>query len=198
MVYRKTLKWNNPKLNEEVLDVFFKDRKTLQGDLFDTLKIENRKIVSAPEVGLPKKAIAIDASLVISKEKYVCLFNPKVLFIDQPQEFFQSCLTLPHFSAVVYRYPIIEISSDTSDGVKIFKLFDADAAEFQKALDFIGGKTLLSRVSNLKKKMYLNKISKQALRKKKLKLEKSKSKDNKIKILKKRNTNRMKRKAKKK
>ena len=196
MVYRKTLKWNNPKLKEEVSDVFFKDRKTLQGDLFDTLKIENRKIVSAPEVGLPKKAIAIDASLANSKEKYVCLFNPKVLFIDQPQEFFQSCLTLPHFSATVYRYPVIEISSDTSDGVKIFKLFDDDAAEFQKALDFMDGKTLLSRVSNLKKKMYLNKISKQALRKKKL--EKSKSKDNRIKILKKRKINRTKRKAKKK
>ena len=196
MVYRKTLKWNNPKLKEKVSDVFFKDRKTLQGDLFDTLKIENRKIVSAPEVGLPKKAIAIDASLANSKEKYVCLFNPKVLLIDQPQEFFQSCLTLPHFSATVYRYPVIEISSDTSDGVKIFKLFDDDAAEFQKALDFMDGKTLLSRVSNLKKKMYLNKISKQALRKKKL--EKSKSKDNRIKILKKRKINRTKRKAKKK
>ena len=144
MVYRKTLKWNNPKLKEEVSDVFFKDRKTLQGDLFDTLKIENRKIVSAPEVGLPKKAIAMDAaSLVISKEKYVCLFNPKVLFIDPPQEFFQSCLTLPHFYATVYRYPIVEISSDTSDGIKIFKLFDDDAAEFQKALDFMDGKTLL-------------------------------------------------------
>ncbi len=196
MVYRKTLKWNSPKLKENVTDVLFKDKKDLQIDLFDTLKVENRKIVSAPEVGLPKKAIAIDGTLLKSTEKYVCLFNPSVEFVDQPKEFFQTCLSLPGFSAFVKRFPSIKVSSESSDGYKVFKLYDDDAAEFQKSIDFIEGKSLLSKVSSLKKKMYLNKISKQALKKKKLEI--SKEKVSEKKSLKKRKANRMKRKARKK
>jgi len=196
MVYRKTLKWNKIDLNKKISKVQTKDRESLKIDLFDTLKIENRKVVSAPEVGLPFDAIAFCESILHEKDNLVCLFNPKFSFSDEQEDFSQTCHTLPGFRASIKRYSKVFIDSESSEGVKKIQLNGKTAAEFQKSIDFIYGKNLLSKVSNLKRKMYLDKFKKKII--KESKLGRDKERESKIKSLKKRKINRIKRKAKKK
>ena len=194
MVYRKTLKWNKLDLSKKIIEVQEQDKNSLQTDLFDTLKIENRKLVSAPEVGLPYNAIAFCSSLLGEKDNFVCLFNLDCSFSKGQEEFFQTCNTIPGLKASIKRYSKVCIKS--SNGERKLEITGNLAAEFQKSIDFLHGKNLLTHLSPLKRKMYLNKFKKRLL--KENKKGRDREREIELKSLKKRKINKAKRKAKKK
>ena len=75
--------------------------------------------------------------------------------------FEEGCLSLPGFTLDVERNEDISVEYKTPMGESVTAdLFGADAVIVQHEIDHLNGKTLLNRVSTLKRDIYLRKIKK--------------------------------------
>jgi len=174
--------WNDQRLKKEVSEVDDKDREAVELDLLDTLKVDNFDFLAAPQIGIPKKCLAINHEFLNDEriKRPICLYNPVLVTSKSQADFFQKCHSVPHFGSCIKRFCECFIKGESMLGEVELKFTGEKAAELQKAYDFFYNKSILSRVSNLKRKIYLKSISRSVIRKKRkkmLELEESKSQD---------------------
>ena len=160
--------WNDQRLKEEVLEVRECDKKLIDVDLLDTLKVDDCDFLAAPQIGILKRSLVINCR-VLDDEKFnqpICLHNPCLSLGKNELQFFQKCDSVPNFSSYVKRFDECVIKGESAMGEVELEFLGKEAAELQKAYDFLSNKSILSRVSSLKKCMYLKRIAKNAMKRK--------------------------------
>ena len=125
--------------------------------------------LAAPQVGLSKRMLVIDAETIAREEKlpiptqqYIKIINPEIIEVSKEtciKE--EGCLSLPTIYYNVERPEKIRIKYFTENGNEAF--IDADgllARCIEHEIDHLNGKIFIDYVGPLKRKLALNKLKK--------------------------------------
>ena len=146
---------------------FDKRLHTLIEDMMDTLEDSNGVGLAAPQVGVSKRIIVIDAEQYEEDGEYkrgnpMCLVNPEI--INKSEEmilFCEGCLSVPKQSADVERHYAVKVRYlDYNGKEQEIEAEDYLAVVLQHEIDHLDGILYIDRISRLKRNMLLKKLEK--------------------------------------
>ncbi|MDR1314895.1 MAG: peptide deformylase [Deltaproteobacteria bacterium] len=162
----KILKYPDPRLNEESLDVeeFGEDLKALAADMAETMISAPGVGLAAPQGGKLLRLIVVDRSDLEDEDREpepMVLVNPEIVRAEGSQIFKEGCLSVDDFQSEVTRYMEIEVEAQDLDG----NLFTVEAEGrmaviLQHEIDHLDGVLFLEHVSPLKRSMYTTSLLK--------------------------------------
>ena len=128
--------------------------------------------LAAPQVGRSIRLLVADWGTRVDDEgnalpsDLVALINPRLISGQGECSVEEGCLSIPEFTVEIPRMAHIIVEALDRNGEEIrLELDDFPAIVIQHEMDHLDGITLLSRVSPLRRKMYLKKRKKAAIRK---------------------------------
>jgi len=118
--------------------------------------------LAAPQVGVSKRIIVLDASRDKDARSPIKLVNPEIVCREGEVPSEEGCLSLPDFTAEIKRNETVTVRGLDENGNEVS--FDADgilAIIFQHEIDHLDGVLLVDRVSRLKRDIYRRKRKKE-------------------------------------
>ena len=118
--------------------------------------------LAAPQVGVGKRIIVLDASRGEDGRNPIKLANPRIVSCEGEVPSEEGCLSLPDFTADIKRNERVTVKGLDENGDEVS--FDADgilAIIFQHEIDHLDGVLLVDRVSRLKRDIYRRKRKKE-------------------------------------
>jgi peptide deformylase len=154
----------NPSLKKvsDAVDLNDSSLQSLIQDLFETLDASpNCTGVAAPQVGVLKRVIAIDASRNAKagpNHGRMALINPVIHWQSGEAIAREGCLSIPDFTANIKRATHIKFTAVLSDG----RTIDEETKDFEARLilhevDHLDGILFLDRVASLKTDVFRRK-----------------------------------------
>jgi peptide deformylase len=148
--------------------------RRLLDDLAETMYAAPGIGLAAPQVGVLERILvtAIPVRRGLSQEEdgddeagsraYLTeLINPEIIEKDGEVRFDEGCLSVPELTIPVDRYQRVVIRALDRQGEPFqFEAHDFYAVVFQHEMDHLDGKTLVDRLSKLKRAIYLKKLKK--------------------------------------
>ena len=175
MANRKILQWPDKKLNQKSSEASIDDLNIFQ-DLRDTFRVCGGYGLAAPQIGYQKRVIVVNEKLLSDGKLDECekiMINPEIVFKEEKYNFKEACFSVAGEQLEIERSNFIKFKFLDLNGNQIEK--DASgyyAACIQHEIDHLDGKFIIDRLSNLKKRMFLKKKKKIALREKREKYKK--------------------------
>ena len=118
--------------------------------------------LAAPQVGISKRIIVLDASRSENARNPIKLVNPEIVHREGEVPSEEGCLSLPDFTADIKRNETVTVTGLNENGDEV--TYDADgilAIIFQHEIDHLDGVLLIDRVSRLKRDIYRRKRKKE-------------------------------------
>lgn len=142
--------------------------RTLASDMLETMYADRGVGLAAPQIGLSKRIIVIDAEQKEDENGHhqkgnpMCLINPEIIYKSEETIFFcEGCLSVPGQSADVERHQKIKVRyQDISGLVKEIEAEDYLAVVLQHEIDHLDGILYIDHLSRLKRNMLLKKLEK--------------------------------------
>lgn len=174
MSFRKIIEWPDPRLSQvsEPIKDFKKEVESLVNDLEHTLRVKAGAGLAAPQIGVSKQALIIDASQFnfdnpeaslspLEDKNLWIILNPKLSNLEGSVKWEEGCLSIPWHIATVERKKSITLEYQTVSGEK--KKIDLGwpiAGAVQHECDHLWGKLILDRISSLKARRIKTSIQK--------------------------------------
>jgi peptide deformylase len=161
----KILEVPNPLLkqrSEPVEEITPEIQKTLD-DMLETMYQANGVGLAAPQVGILKRMLVIDAAGKDEEPNPVFVVNPEITKkSEELQECEEGCLSVPNQYAKVVRPAAITVEYLNKNGEKVVADLDGFmAVVFQHEIDHLDGILYVDHLSSLKRKMLLKKLEKE-------------------------------------
>ena len=164
------VEYPNPLLHEKSKPVTCIDddlRKTLD-DMLETMYADKGVGLAAPQVGLLKRMIVIDAEQQEDetgkhvKGKPMFIINPEIITASEETIIFcEGCLSVPGQKADVVRHQKITVRYQDKEGKqKTIEAEDYLAVILQHEIDHLDGILYIDHLSRLKRNMLLKKLQK--------------------------------------
>lgn len=160
----------DPILNQKCEPVFKIDDnlRNFLDDMLETMYADRGVGLAAPQVGVSKRFIVIDAEQKDDDEGHhqrgnpMFLINPEIIYKSEETIFFcEGCLSVPGQSADVERHQKIKVRyQDKSGLVKEIEAEDYLAVVLQHEIDHLDGVLYIDHLSRLKRNMLLKKLEK--------------------------------------
>lgn len=118
--------------------------------------------LAAPQVGVSKRIIVLDASRSENGRNPIRLVNPEIVCGEGAVSSEEGCLSLPDFTGEIKRNETVTVKGLDENGKEV--TFYADgvlAIIFQHEIDHLDGVLLVDRVSRLKRDIYRRKRKKE-------------------------------------
>lgn len=118
---------------------------TLLDDMIETLKSENGVGLAAPQVGVLRRVVVIDA-----KDEIMELINPEIISVEGELERIEGCLSSPGRYGVTVRPEKVTIKALDRNGVEY--TYEADgliAQAFCHEIDHLNGILFLDKVTRM-------------------------------------------------
>ena len=151
---------------EKVLKVDADIQKFLD-DMLETMYASKGVGLAAPQVGVSKRIIVIDAEQKEVDGEYkrgnpMCLVNPEIVYKSEETILFcEGCLSVPKQSADVERHYAIKVRYlDYNSKEQEIEAEDYLAVILQHEIDHLDGILYIDRISRLKRNMLLKKLEK--------------------------------------
>lgn len=162
MARRSILLYPHPVLKAlcEPIEALDDSTAALAQDLRDTLLSGPGVGLAAPQIGVARRAILVDArrSVKHTGQGEFLLFNPRVVASDGTQFFREGCLSVPDYTADIQRgYSILVEGLDERGEVVRVESEGYEAVVFQHEIDHLDGILFLDRVANVKKDLHRRK-----------------------------------------
>ena len=151
MAVRRILQYPHPNLRKKcgVVEEFSHDLRNFADDLLETMYASNGIGLSAPQVNMLQRIIAVDASP--NKQEPLVLINPVVTDARNPTVFEEGCLSFPGFYEKVKRPLEVEVSAFDVAGKPInIEAEGIKAICIQHECDHLDGKLFVDYLSKLK------------------------------------------------
>lgn len=168
MMKLKIIEVPNPilrQVSKEVKQVD-EDVKTTLADMLETMYKANGAGLAAPQVGLLKRMVVIDAARKGEEPAPYKMVNPKIVWhSDELQECQEGCLSIPNQYAPVQRFESVKVEYLDENGKSC--ILDAKgflAVAVQHELDHLDGVIFIDHLSKLRQKMMLKKQEKRQKR----------------------------------
>lgn len=161
----KILEVPNPLLKQRskpVEEITPEIQKTLD-DMLETMYQANGVGLAAPQVGILKRMLVIDAAGKDEEPNPVFVINPEITKkSEELQECEEGCLSVPDQYAKVVRPAAITVEYLNKNGEKVVADLDGFmAVVFQHEIDHLDGILYVDHLSSLKRKMLLKKLEKE-------------------------------------
>lgn len=136
--------------------------RKLMDDLLDTMHQAKGIGLAAPQIGIQKRLIVIDAAREEEPPNPICMANPQIVDVsedDQVRE--EGCLSLPEQYSEVTRPESVRVRYIDRDNEK--REMDANgilAVCIQHEIDHLDGILFVDHISALKRNMILRKLTK--------------------------------------
>ncbi|MBE6450761.1 MAG: peptide deformylase [Alphaproteobacteria bacterium] len=136
-------------------------------DMLETMYASRGVGLAAPQVGVSKRIIVIDAEQKEVDGEYkrgnpICLVNPEIVYKSEETILFcEGCLSVPKQSADVERHYAIKVRYlDYNSKPQEIEAEDYLAVVLQHEIDHLDGILYIDRISRLKRNMLLKKLEK--------------------------------------
>lgn len=137
----------------------------LMRDMLETMYSAPGVGLAAPQVGIAKRVIVVDAGGE-EKPQPIMLANPEIVSGEGKLVYEEGCLSLPEFREKITRNEKVRVCGINERGQET--VYDAEgllAVVFQHEIDHLDGILLLNRVSGLKRDIYKRKVRKGLIKK---------------------------------
>ncbi|MGN1090955.1 MAG: peptide deformylase [Alphaproteobacteria bacterium] len=168
MMKLKIIELPNPilrQVSKEVKQVD-EDVKITLADMLETMYKANGAGLAAPQVGLLKRMVVIDAARKGEEPAPYKMVNPKIVWhSDELQECQEGCLSIPNQYAPVQRFESVKVEYLDENGKSC--VLDAKgflAVAIQHELDHLDGIIFIDHLSKLRQKMMFKKQEKRQKR----------------------------------
>lgn len=131
--------------------------------MLETMYQANGVGLAAPQVGILKRMLVIDAAGKDEEPNPVFVINPEITKkSEELQECEEGCLSVPDQYAKVVRPAAITVEYLNKNGEKVVADLDGFmAVVFQHEIDHLDGILYVDHLSSLKRKMLLKKLEKE-------------------------------------
>lgn len=161
MAVKKLIRMGNPVLRQiahplTITDILSDEFKILLADLKDTMKQEGGIGIAAPQIGVSQQVAIIE--LPATSERYPNLVGSPLFIIvnpvlttldDQPQGFWEGCLSVPGLRGYVERPRKIRVDYlDEQAQAQSLEVEGFLATVFQHELDHLFGKLYIDRIKD--------------------------------------------------
>ncbi len=152
----------------EVVSKIDDELRLFLDDMLETMYTDHGVGLAAPQVGVSKRMIVIDAEQKEDEEGHhqkgnpIALINPEIIYTSEETIFFcEGCLSIPEQRADVERFQKIKVRyQDTTGAVKEIEAEDYLAVVLQHEIDHLNGILYIDHLSRLKRNMLLKKLEK--------------------------------------
>jgi peptide deformylase len=141
------------------------DVKKLMEDMLETMYSAPGVGLAAPQVGVDKRIIVVDAGGEEKREP-ILLADPEIVSGEGELVYEEGCLSLPEFREKITRNEKVRVRGIDEKGKEA--VYDAEgllAVVFQHEIDHLDGILLINRVSGLKRDIYKRKVRKGLIKK---------------------------------
>jgi peptide deformylase len=141
------------------------DTKKLMEDMLETMYAAPGVGLAAPQVGVDRRIIVVDAGGEEKREP-ILLANPEIVSCEGKAVGEEGCLSLPEFREKITRSEKVCVRGINEHGNEV--TYDAEgvlAVVFQHEIDHLDGVLLINRVSGLKRDIYKRKVRKGLIKK---------------------------------
>lgn len=139
----------------------------VSNSLKKTLYFYNAAGISAPQIGINKRIIAINSTLNytnLSESEILVLINPEIISDVADEELLngmEGCLSFPESFVAVLRPRSIEVKYRDLNGDDVITTFSGDQARaIIHEIEHLDGKLIIDNVSGLKKSLIIDKQKK--------------------------------------
>ncbi|MCX5887509.1 MAG: peptide deformylase [Proteobacteria bacterium] len=132
--------------------------KKLIRDMAETMYFHKGVGLAAPQVGVSKQIITIDAG-----KGLICLINPTLVSKEGEMQIEEGCLSCPEVSLSVTRCRKVVVKGLDPEGKEV--MIEAEellARIFQHEIDHLEGVLIIDRVSPLKRELIKKKLKKKS------------------------------------
>jgi peptide deformylase len=145
---------------EEVEKVDEEIRKLIS-DMVDTLYANEGVGLAAPQVGVSKRVIVVDARPYDPSTSLICMVNPEIVSEGGGVLHEEGCLSVPECVEGIKRREWIKIRGLDERGREIEVEGEGMLAiVFQHEIDHLNGKVILDRMSRIKRDLYKKRLHK--------------------------------------
>lgn len=144
----KVRKYGDPILRKkaEPVDAITEEVKKIAQDLIDTMLDENGLGLAAPQVGISRRMIALDAGE--ERGHPFVVLNPEILESSGKSVREEGCLSFPAIYGKIERPEKVKIRALKMDGsIMEAELTGLESRAFQHELDHLNGKLFIDRMS---------------------------------------------------
>jgi peptide deformylase len=142
------------KINDEI--------RRIVADMIDTLYGSTDGVgIAAPQIGVSKRIIVIDANPSDANAKPIVIINPEIVECSGEVKEQEGCLSIPEVKGDVKRFAKIAVEGIDIDGNK-FRIEGTDllARVLQHEIDHINGILFIDHLSRLKMQLLKNQLRK--------------------------------------
>ncbi|OPX99939.1 MAG: Peptide deformylase 1 [Syntrophorhabdus sp. PtaB.Bin047] len=141
---------------ENITDAIVK----LSGDMVETMILAHGAGLAAPQVGLPLRLIAIDASLNPVEKEPIIVINPVIVETHLEENGEEGCLSVPGYYEYVKRAKKVHARGTDLKGNTIdFECEGQLARAFQHEIDHLNGVLFIDLLSPIKKNIFKKKYT---------------------------------------
>lgn len=142
------------KINDEI--------RKIVGNMIDTLYASNDGVgIAAPQIGVSKRIIVIDANPSDASAKPIIIINPEIVECSGEIKEQEGCLSIPEVRGDVKRFEKVVVEGIDLDGNRIrIEGTDLIARVLQHEIDHINGKLFIDHLSRLKLQLLKNQLRK--------------------------------------
>ena len=166
----KLFEYPDPILTQKSLPVekFDNELKRFLADMLETMYTDHGAGLAAPQVGVLKRIIVIDAFQQddeegnLKKGQPMFLVNPEIIYRSEEMILFcEGCLSIPEQRAEVERHQKIKVRYFDENGKEyLIEATDYLAVVLQHEIDHLDGILYIDHLSRLKRNMLLKKLQK--------------------------------------
>ena len=134
------------------------------GDLLDTMRASPGGVgISAPQVGVLKRIVAIDVSASkrgaqVENHGLLILINPEILAKGGRQIVREGCMSIPDYTANIERAQWVLVDALDREGKQvILESVGFEAVAIQHEVDHLDGTLFLDRVASIKTDLFRRK-----------------------------------------
>lgn len=168
---RPVVQYPDPRLEKvsDPVEEIDESVRELAQDMLDTLKTVGGVGIAAPQIGVLRRVVIVDVSLLRSHDTgeevpqdFRVVVNPVITVLDPAKHIEnEGCLSVPDFRAKVARPKRVAMDGLDLDGNPVH--FEGEGyfgACLQHETDHLDGKLFVDRISYLKRSMYEKKMKK--------------------------------------
>jgi peptide deformylase len=153
---REIVIWPNPILKKKAAPVASVDDsiRTLVKDMFETMYAADGVGLAAPQVGILKRVIVLDATPRQPETQPIAMINPEIIRTDGVTTYREGCLSLPGEAEDVERAARVACRYLDVDGNQ--QLLETDqllAIAIQHEIDHLDGVVFVDHLSTLKREV---------------------------------------------
>lgn len=163
MAVLELLKYPHPLLRQKSQNVEKIDEsiEKIVHDMAETMYFNKGVGLAAPQVGISKQILTIDAG-----KGLICLINPLLVGKEGEIQMEEGCLSFPDVSLELTRCKKVTLKGITLEGEELMlEAEDLLARIFQHEIDHLEGVLIIDRVSPLKRQLVKKRFQKKSIAK---------------------------------